>query len=241
MLVVGTSMAGARSSNPWRTASNLGGQASVPLKPQAQGMPGEALFNANCSVCHGPLASGRIGPPLNQLPPEIASMPPEEIRKGLVMLVRGGIPGRMPMFTPEIVSDEQVGQIADYLVSLNGKVPGPSVYEAMAPTTADATQGRTFFSQTNHSVGGEFLTYWTRNGGLSAFGYPLTEEYQGVSYDDGKVYRMQLFERVRMEFHPELPAGKQVLLALLGSEELRLRMHFLQEHQMSGGAPAMQP
>lgn len=242
MLAIGTSMAGARSANPWRTTTaSSPGLASLPARPQAQGLPGEAVFNANCAVCHGPQASGRIGPPLNQLPPEIAKLSPEDLRKSLVSLVRGGIPGRMPMFTPELVSDEQVGQIADYLVSLNGKVPGPSVYEAMAPTTADATKGRTFFPQTNHSVGGEFLSYWSRNGGLPAFGYPLTEEYQGVSYDNGQVYRMQLFERVRMEFHPENPPGKQVLLALLGSEELRLRMHFLQEHQMSVGAPMTQP
>jgi mono/diheme cytochrome c family protein len=235
MLALGTSLAGARSANPWRTRVDSRAVHALPVAaPQAQGQPGEALFNERCAVCHGPLASGRIGPELNKLPPEIANLPPDQIRQGLVQLVRGGIPGRMPMFTPDLLSDEQIGQIADYLVGLNGKVPGPSIYEAMAPITADAAkgQGRTFFPETNHSVGGEFLAYWRRNGGLRAFGYPLSEDYMGVSYDNGQVYKMQLFERVRMEFHPEAPAGQQIQLALLGAEELRLRMHFLAEHGM---------
>lgn len=197
--------------------------------PASQAEAGAAVFAANCQICHGPQASGRLGPPLNQLPPEIKAMPRDAIIQELTGLIRGGIPGRMPMFPPDLVSDADVGPLVDYLLSLDGTVPSPQVYEAMAPVTSDTAQGRTFFPETSHSVGGDFLAYWRRNGGLERFGYPLTEEYNGVSPIDGKVYRMQLFERARMELHPELPAGRQVLLALLGAEEVQLRMHFLSE------------
>ncbi|HWQ13373.1 MAG TPA: cytochrome c [Roseiflexaceae bacterium] len=205
--------------------------------PRARAVPGAQpaarsgaeVFAANCQICHGPSASGRIGPPLNQIPPEIKALPRDAVIQELTGLIRGGIPGRMPMFTPELVSDAEVGPLVDYLFSLDGSLPGPSVYEALAPVTAESAQGRTFFPETSHSVGGDFLTYWRRNGGLERFGFPISEEYNGVSPIDGKVYRMQLFERARMELHPELPAGRQVLLALLGVEEARLRMHFLGE------------
>ncbi|MFO7171095.1 MAG: cytochrome c [Chloroflexota bacterium] len=205
-----------------RAGAQQGGQTSA--QPARSGAE---VYAANCQICHGPQASGRIGPPLNELPPEIRNAPREAIVQELTGLIRGGIPGRMPMFTPDLVSDAEVGPLVDYLFSLDGTVPSPQVYEALEPVTAEQAQGRTFFAETGHSVGGQFLEYWQRNGGLERFGYPITEEYNGVSPIDGQVYRMQLFERARMELHPELPAGRQVLLALLGAEEIQLRTHFL--------------
>lgn len=202
---------------------------SAPAAQAGGAEAGATVFARHCQICHGPGGSGRIGPPLNQLPPEIKAAPRDAVVTDLTGLVRGGIPGRMPMFPADLLPDADIGPLVDYLLSLDGTLPSPSVYEASAPTTAEATAGRTFFAETGHSAGGDFLTYWQRNGGLTRFGYPLTEEYNGVSPIDGKVYRMQLFERARMELHPELPAGSQVLLALLGSEELQLRTHFLSE------------
>jgi hypothetical protein len=40
---------------------------------------------------------------------------------------------------------------------------------------------------------------------------------------DGKQYRVQYFERAVMEFHPENRPPNDVLLAQLGTIELRLR------------------
>jgi mono/diheme cytochrome c family protein len=214
----------------------LGTSLAQPVsRPSAHGaaqgaQPGAEVFKARCAVCHGTLASGKMGPPLNVLPPEIASLPPQELTKELTGLIRGGIPGRMPMFTPDLVSDEQVGQLVEFFLSINGTLPGPSLDEAMAPVAAESVGDRTFYAATGHSIGGEFRTFWRRYDGLRVFGLPLTEEYMGVSPEDGKPYRMQLFERARFELHPELPAGQQVLLALLGAEELRLRTHFHEEH-----------
>jgi hypothetical protein len=80
-----------------------------------------------------------------------------------------------------------------------------------APTTV-------YFPQTHHAVGGAFLKYWTNNGGLTRFGFPVTEE-MSIKDNTGKMITVQFFERVRMEYHPE-NAGTQyeVLLGQLGRE-----------------------
>jgi hypothetical protein len=73
-----------------------------------------------------------------------------------------------------------------------------------APTApvADARQGR-YFPETGHNVlDGAFLDFWRANGTLAVFGYPLTEAFDQV-LEDGKRYRVQYFERARLEFHPE--------------------------------------
>lgn len=206
--------------------------------------PGAMVFQQNCAICHGVKAQGRLGPPLNQLPPEIAALSPEEIATELTQLLRGGIPGAMPRFLPEQISDAQVVDLTRYLVSLNNTLPSPSFYEAAQPVEASAVSGRTYFPQTQHSVGGEFLTFWQRYGGLRVFGLPLTEEYNGISPENGQMYRMQLFERARFEYHPDMPTGQRIQLALIGAEESRLRSHFLmmQGEQGEGqGPPPSQP
>ena len=75
-----------------------------------------------------------------------------------------------------------------------------------------------YFPQTHHAVGGAFLKYWTNNGGLTRFGFPVTEE-TSIKDNTGKMITVQFFERVRMEYHPE-NAGTQyeVLLGQLGRE-----------------------
>ena len=75
-----------------------------------------------------------------------------------------------------------------------------------------------YFPQTHHAVGGAFLKYWTNNGGLTRFGFPVTEE-TSIKDNTGKQITVQFFERVRMEYHPE-NAGTQyeVLLGQLGRE-----------------------
>ncbi len=73
-----------------------------------------------------------------------------------------------------------------------------------------------FFPETGHNVGQPFLDYWRKNGALPAYGYPLTEAFSEVSPTDGKVYRVQYFERARFEHHPENPQEWRVLLGHLG-------------------------
>jgi mono/diheme cytochrome c family protein len=198
-------------------------------------MSGEDLYNANCAICHGVRGTGELGPPLNvPPPPEVRNLPPEEQTANFLGLVRDGIPGKMPGFTPDQVSDEQSEQIRAFLKTLQDIPPGEAIYDALTPVTPEQPAGRVYFLETQHSVGDPFLSFWQQNGGLRVFGYPLSEEYLGVSPENGQVYRMQLFERARFELHDDRPAGEQVVLSLLGSEELDLHTYFMDQHQHNG-------
>lgn len=84
--------------------------------------------------------------------------------------------------------------------------------------TADPILGSQYFTETGHNLGGDFLSYWTINGGLAVFGLPLTEEIIEVSPTDGQEYTVQYFERNRFELHPEAAPGSRVQLGLLGTE-----------------------
>ena len=89
------------------------------------------------------------------------------------------------------------------------------------PSTADMY----YFTETGHTLKGEFKKYWDKYGGLSIFGFPTSEEFQEVSQTDGKLYNVQYFERNRFEYHPD-KAGTPyvVLLGLLGSEMTKGRL-----------------
>lgn len=74
-----------------------------------------------------------------------------------------------------------------------------------------------FFPETGHAVGGRFLAFWSQNGGLPAFGLPISEEFDEV-LPDGRTYRVQYFERARLEYHPDLAGTPdEVQLGLLGT------------------------
>lgn len=71
------------------------------------------------------------------------------------------------------------------------------------PVAPSADSSTKFFSETKHNVGPEFLAYWQAHGGLSQFGYPITEAFNDINPDDKKTYKVQYFERARFEMHPE--------------------------------------
>jgi hypothetical protein len=70
-----------------------------------------------------------------------------------------------------------------------------------------------YFEQTGHNLAYGFRDYWEDRGGLGVFGYPLSEEFES---DDGIV--VQYFERAVFEWHPDNPAGWQILQERLGAE-----------------------
>jgi hypothetical protein len=76
--------------------------------------------------------------------------------------------------------------------------------------------GFLFFAPTGHYLGGAFLDYWQKNGGLMQQGYPISEEFMKVSELNGKPYMVQYFERAVFEWHPENKPPYDVLLAQLG-------------------------
>jgi len=79
--------------------------------------------------------------------------------------------------------------------------------------------GVLYFPATGHTLRGAFLDYWNRYGGLTQFGYPITEEFFEEVGPDHKQYQVQYFERNRFERHPE-NAGtpSEVLLGTLGRD-----------------------
>ncbi|MGI8587227.1 MAG: PQQ-binding-like beta-propeller repeat protein [Chloroflexia bacterium] len=91
-----------------------------------------------------------------------------------------------------------------------------------ADPPAQPVAGLTFLN--GHNLGGAFRSYWQAHGGLFVNGYPISEERDELSPTDGKTYRVQYFERVRMELHPEYAGTpNQVLLGLLGTQLLSQR------------------
>jgi len=89
---------------------------------------------------------------------------------------------------------------------------GTTITEGRNFPVADPNQvgSRTYYAQTGHSLGGSFRQYWNSNGGLTIFGYPISEEIQ----ENGRT--VQYFERSRFELAP----GGSVQLGHVGREAL---------------------
>src|SRR5207247_4317949 len=75
--------------------------------------------------------------------------------------------------------------------------------------------GMAYFDATGHNVIPQFMAYWTANGGLAQFGYPISELVT-ETLEDGKPYQLQYFERARFELHPENQPPYDVLLGQFG-------------------------
>lgn len=74
------------------------------------------------------------------------------------------------------------------------------------------------FAETGHQVCGRMLEYWQQNGGLPVFGYPISPQSKQVL--EGQRVQAQLFERNRLELHPEHARPYDVLLGRLGAASL---------------------
>ena len=95
-------------------------------------------------------------------------------------------------------------------------------YKAKYPSGAPGQQpnndaGSILFAETGKRVGGKFLDYWQKNGGLAQQGFPISDEFTEVSDLNGKSYTVQYFERAVFELHPENQAPYDVLLSQLGT------------------------
>lgn len=92
------------------------------------------------------------------------------------------------------------------LLALAAVVPASSLAASYTGPT------RVYFPETGHYLSSGFLNYWLDNGGLSIFGYPITEEFQqnGVT--------VQYFQRAVFEYHADAPPGQQVQLRRLGAD-----------------------
>ena len=75
------------------------------------------------------------------------------------------------------------------------------------------------FAETGYCIDGKMRTYWESHGGLAVFGLPLGELTQTTVA--GVAISTQLFERNRIELHPNNNAPYDVELGLLGNDYLR--------------------
>ena len=82
-----------------------------------------------------------------------------------------------------------------------------------APTVSDPDVR--YFAETRHSTAGAFRQFWSINGGLAVFGYPLTEAFEETAAD-GTKRQVQYFERAKLEANSQ--DTKQIALARLGAE-----------------------
>ncbi|HMA37900.1 MAG TPA: PQQ-binding-like beta-propeller repeat protein [Chloroflexia bacterium] len=96
----------------------------------------------------------------------------------------------------------------------SGPVLGPAPTPGPPPGGSAAPRR---FPETGHILRGSFRQYWETHGGLAQQGYPLTDEFTEVNKLDGQRYTVQYFERAVFEWHPNNPAGSQVLLSQLGT------------------------
>ncbi|HKP53718.1 MAG TPA: CAP domain-containing protein [Chloroflexia bacterium] len=86
----------------------------------------------------------------------------------------------------------------------------------LAPSQAPTSQGLRFYQATGFSVGGAFLQFFDKYGGVRIFGYPISNEVA----EGGMT--VQYFERQRFEYHKEAAGTPyEVQLGALGVEASR--------------------
>jgi len=111
----------------------------------------------------------------------------------------------------------------DVLLSLLGTFLYQQKYPNGAPNQHVSTTNPRKFTETGHTIGGKFRTYWEQHGGLAQQGYPISDEFQETSDLDGKTYTVQYFERAVFELHPENQPPYDVLLSQLGTFRYRAK------------------
>jgi hypothetical protein len=85
----------------------------------------------------------------------------------------------------------------------------------LPPPSGPIPADRVYIAETGHFIVGQFFNYWYVNGGVTQFGYPITEQFE-EALEDGRVYRVQYFERARFELHPENQPPYDILLGQFG-------------------------
>ena len=128
----------------------------------------------------------------------------------------------------DLIVSQEPGQYTVRIVAIGGTIVATAPYTVTAGREPETAR---YFPETGFNVRGRFLEYWRGHGldlgdeaisereSLALFGYPLSDEFE-QELEDGRTYRVQYFERVRMEYHPENPAPYDVLLGQFGRRVL---------------------
>jgi len=116
--------------------------------------------------------------------------------------------------------------IAAFILFLSLLV-SPSLTTPGIQPVAKAASNCQNFPETGFQVCGKFLTYWQTHGGLAQQGYPISgvfeERNQPPPAGDGNIHKVQYFQRARFEEHLENQPPYDVLLGLLGAEQLNAK------------------
>lgn len=86
----------------------------------------------------------------------------------------------------------------------------------------DRGQDGQLFKETGHRLGAPFAKYWSDNGGLKQFGYPISGQIKETDPATNKTRLVQYFERNRFEYFPELAGTPfEIQIGRLGDDLLR--------------------
>ncbi len=92
-----------------------------------------------------------------------------------------------------------------------GALLGVLLWEQIQP-------GQRCFLETGYCIAGRIRDFWQRQGGVAVFGLPVSGQHE--TEVDGVVRQVQVFERHRLELHPENPAPADVQVGRLGVARL---------------------
>lgn len=113
----------------------------------------------------------------------------------------------------------------DVLLGLLGLDEFAAKYKEQKIPELIPAEGCQTFAQTGQKLCGRFLEYWQNHGGLAQQGLPLSavfeETNQSTPFGDGKTHLVQYFERSRFEYHPENQPPYDILLGLVGKNQLK--------------------
>src|SRR6185295_408130 len=88
----------------------------------------------------------------------------------------------------------------------------------VAPQRTSAQTDQHCFPETGFCTSGRIREFWEQNGGLTVFGFPITDQHEETV--EGKAFQVQWFQRNRLELHPENARPYDVLLGRLGADRL---------------------
>src|SRR5215211_981463 len=96
---------------------------------------------------------------------------------------------------------------------------GVLLFTNILPASAALAQtSQRCFAETGLCIAGRIREFWEQNGGLAAFGLPITPQQEQLV--EGQPRQVQWFERNRLELHPESQRPYDVLLGRLGVDRL---------------------
>jgi len=81
----------------------------------------------------------------------------------------------------------------------------------------ESSLGCNYFPETGYQVCYSFLEFFKKYGGVAQFGYPIS------NFEDHNGRVVQFFQIASLEWHPELPPGKQVVVGELGRQYFDIR------------------